>query len=43
MVMSSNYNSRPRPAEVMVDGARAVQVRPRETTDALFAGESTLD
>jgi len=43
MVMSSNYNSRPRPAEVMVDGGRAVQVRARETTSALFAGESTLD
>jgi diaminopimelate decarboxylase len=43
MVMSSNYNSRPRPCEVMVDGARAVQVRPRETIESLFAGESTLD
>jgi diaminopimelate decarboxylase len=43
MVMSSNYNSRPRPAEVMVDGGRAVQVRARETIEALFAGEATLD
>ncbi len=43
MVMSSNYNSRPRPAEVMVDGDRAVQVRARETIDSLFAGETTLD
>ena len=43
MVMSSNYNSRPRPAEVMVDGARAVQVRARESIAALFAGETTLD
>lgn len=43
MVMSSNYNSRPRPAEVMVDGARAVQVRARETIGSLFAGESALD
>jgi diaminopimelate decarboxylase len=43
MVMSSNYNSRPRPAEVMVDGERAVQVRPRESIAALFAGETTLD
>ena len=40
MVMSSNYNSRPRPCEVMVDGARAVEVRPRETIDSLFAGET---
>lgn len=43
MVMSSNYNSRPRPCEVMVDGARAVQVRPREAIAALYAGERTLD
>ncbi len=43
MVMSSNYNSRPRPAEVMIDGDRAVQVRARETIDSLFAGETTLD
>jgi diaminopimelate decarboxylase len=42
MAMSSNYNSRPRPAEVMVDGARAVEVRARETVGSLFAGESTL-
>jgi diaminopimelate decarboxylase len=42
MAMSSNYNSRPRPAEVMVDGARAVEVRARETVESLFAGESTL-
>ncbi|NJD87806.1 MAG: diaminopimelate decarboxylase [Betaproteobacteria bacterium] len=43
MVMSSNYNSRPRPAEVVIDGDRAVQVRARETIDSLFAGETTLD
>jgi len=43
MVMSSNYNSRPRPCEVMVDGARAVEVRPRESVASLYAGESTLD
>ncbi|HQZ46384.1 MAG TPA: diaminopimelate decarboxylase [Usitatibacteraceae bacterium] len=43
MAMSSNYNSRPRPCEVMVDGSRAVQVRPRETIAALFAGEATLE
>lgn len=42
MAMSSNYNSRPRPAEVMVDGARAAEVRARETIASLFAGESTL-
>jgi diaminopimelate decarboxylase len=42
MVMSSNYNSRPRPCEVMVDGASAVQVRPRESIESLFASERTL-
>jgi len=43
MVMSSNYNTRPRPCEVMVDGATAVEVRPRETIASLFASERTLD
>ena len=43
MVMSSNYNSRPRPCEIMVDGARAVEVRPRERLATLFADEKTLD
>lgn len=42
MAMSSNYNSRPRPCEVMVDAARAVEVRPREAIAALYEGESTL-
>ena len=40
--MSSNYNSRPRAAEVMVDGAQASLVRRRETIADLFAGESVL-
>lgn len=40
--MSSNYNSRPRAAEVMVDGARATLVRERESLPQLFAGERTL-
>ncbi len=40
--MSSNYNSRPRAAEVMVDGDRVHLVRRRETLAELFAGESTL-
>ncbi len=40
--MSSNYNSRPRSAEVMVDGDRTHLVRRRETVAELFAGESTL-
>ena len=40
--MSSNYNSRPRAAEVMVDGAEAHLVRRRETVTELFTGESLL-
>jgi diaminopimelate decarboxylase len=41
MVMSSNYNSRPRAAEIMVEGARFRLVRRRETVEALFALETT--
>nr|WP_053979864.1 diaminopimelate decarboxylase [Marinagarivorans algicola] len=40
--MSSNYNSRPRACEIMVDGARTFIVRQRETLDDLMALESTL-
>ena len=43
MSMASNYNSRPRPAEVLVDGDRALEVRSRESVDSLFALESRLD
>ena len=39
MVMSSNYNSRPRAAEVLVDGAAAHLVRRRELVAELFAAE----
>lgn len=39
MSMSSNYNTRPRAAEVMVDGAVAHLIRERETARQLFAGE----
>jgi diaminopimelate decarboxylase len=38
--MSSTYNSRPRAAEVLVDGDRALLARRRETFDELIAGES---
>ena len=41
-VLSSNYNTRARAAEVMVDGDRAYQVRARETVAQLFAGETLL-
>src|SRR4051812_38275223 len=39
MAMSSNYNSRPRAAEVLVDGTAAHLVRRRESIDELFAAE----
>jgi diaminopimelate decarboxylase len=42
MSMSSNYNTRPRAAEVMVDGATVHQVRERETVAQLYAGERAL-
>ena len=41
-VMSSNYNTRGRAAEVLVDGDHAFEVRRRETVAELFAGESLL-
>lgn len=40
--MSSNYNTRPRAAEVMVDGEQGFLVRARETVEMLLRGESRL-
>ncbi len=40
MSMSSNYNSRPRAAEVMVSGKRAALVRRRERIEELVCGET---
>ncbi|MGB1140598.1 MAG: diaminopimelate decarboxylase [Halioglobus sp.] len=40
--MSSNYNSRPRAAEIMVDGDRDFVVRERESFEDLVRGESRL-
>lgn len=40
--MSSNYNSRPRAAEVMVDGEQYTVVRERETITSLFENETIL-
>ena len=40
--MSSNYNSRPRAAEVMVDGDQYHIIRQRETIDSLMQGETIL-
>lgn len=42
MVMAGNYNTRPRAAEVMVDGNNYHVVRARETVEQLLALESTL-
>jgi diaminopimelate decarboxylase len=43
MAMSSNYNSRPRPCEVIVDRGRATEIRARETVESLFALEKVLE
>jgi diaminopimelate decarboxylase len=41
-VMASNYNTRPKPAEIMVDGKNAYVIRSREKISDLFATEQTL-
>ncbi len=41
-VMSSNYNTRPRAAEVLVDGDHVHVARARETLDDLWRGESSV-
>jgi len=43
MAMASNYNSRPRPPEVLVDAGEAREVRAREPVESLFALEKRLD
>jgi len=40
--MSSNYNTRPRVAELMVDGDEVHVVRERETIKSLYANEKIL-
>jgi diaminopimelate decarboxylase len=42
MAMSSNYNSRPRAAEVLVDGATPHLVRRRESVEELFSSETAF-
>ncbi|MBN2469049.1 MAG: diaminopimelate decarboxylase [Deltaproteobacteria bacterium] len=39
-VMASNYNSRPRPAEVLVDGSETHLIRQRESYEELIQGEN---
>jgi len=43
MAMASNYNTRPRAAEVMVDGDQAWLIREREEVRDLFAREKLID
>ena len=43
MAMSSNYNTRPRAAELIVDGERVHLVRAREAVEQLYASERPLD
>jgi diaminopimelate decarboxylase len=40
--MASNYNTRPKPAEIMVDGKNAYVIRARENVADLFASETIL-
>jgi len=42
MAMSSNYNSRPRPCEVLVDRGALLEVRAREPLESLYALERRL-
>ncbi len=43
MAMASNYNSRPMPAEALVDRGRVLVIRAREALRDLFAPEKRLD
>ncbi len=43
MVMASNYNAMPRPAEVLVDGPNATWIRRRETYQDMIAGEVSVE
>jgi diaminopimelate decarboxylase len=43
MSMASNYNTRPRAAEVMLDGPQVLLVREREDARDLFAGERLIE
>ena len=40
--MSSNYNSRPRAAEILIDRDQAYVIRPRETVAELFSSEKCI-
>jgi len=40
--MASNYNTRPRVAEILVDGEQSYVIRQRETIESLFENETLL-
>ena len=42
MAMASNYNTRPRAAEIMVDGTQVHLIRARESVEQLYVGEELL-
>jgi diaminopimelate decarboxylase len=42
MAMASNYNTRPRPCEVLIDGGDAIEVRARESVESIYSLERTL-
>ena len=42
MSMASNYNARPRPAEIMIDGQATHVIRERETIESLWCNERLL-
>jgi len=42
MTMASNYNSRPRAAEVMLDATHRHLIRERESVASLFANEALI-
>ena len=43
MAMASNYNSRPRAAELMLDGEKVHLIRERESVVRLFEGEKLIE
>jgi diaminopimelate decarboxylase len=42
MAMASNYNTRPRPCEVLIDAGAAIEVRARESVESIYSLERTL-
>ncbi len=42
MAMASNYNSRPRPCEVLIDAGEALEVRARESVESIYSLERRL-